>query len=329
MKSLYIIGNGFDIHHGIKSRYSDYREWLKEYDFDLYDKLCRLYDSIDEDDGWWNSFEQHLSAISFDYINKMYQDYSPIYGSEDFRDADYHRASIQVGLDIDIDNLIENIGQSLKVWVSSLNKPNCGKLRIADKDECYFLTFNYTKTLEDVYNIPSEQLCHIHGSINGDDLIWGHGKTTNDIYESLKDKPKLLPKDLTDEQYEDWLDANTDDPTMESIIETSANQLSKMKKNVSGIIRQNHRLFESLKDVRKIYILGLAFSPIDIPYLEEVLYNIIDVDKVLWIATAHTSSDEKAINEFIDEHNLDAQKWCITKMDALDIYKEQVLEFKQ
>ena len=49
MKSLYIIGNGFDIHHGIKSRYSDYREWLKEYDFDLYDKLCRLYDSIDED----------------------------------------------------------------------------------------------------------------------------------------------------------------------------------------------------------------------------------------------------------------------------------------
>lgn len=329
MKNLFIIGNGFDIHHGINSRYSDYREWLKGYDFDLYDKLCRLYDSAEDDDDWWNSFEQHLSAISFDYINRVYQDYGPIYGSEDFSDADNHGASIQLKFDLDIDNLIEAIGQSFKVWVKSLNKPNCGKLRIEDKDECYFLTFNYTKTLEDVYNIPRTQICHIHGSINGDDLIWGHGKTTNDIYESLKGKPKLLPKDLTDEQYEDWLDANTDDPTMESIIETSANQLSKMKKNVSGIIRQNHRLFESLKDVRKIYILGLAFSPIDIPYLEEVLYNIIDVDKVLWIATAHTSSDEKAINEFIDEHNLDAQKWCITKMDALDIYKEQVLEFKQ
>lgn len=319
MKKLFLIGNGFDIHHGIKSRYSDYREWLKENDFDLYDKLCHLYESIDEDDEWWNSFEQHLSAISFDYINSMHQDFGPIYGSEDFRDEDNHRASIQVKLDID--NLIECIGQSLKVWINSLNKQNCGKLRIENKDECYFLTFNYTKTLEDVYNIPSEQICHIHGSSDDSEFVWGHGKTTNDIYESLKGKLKLLPKDLTDEQYEDWLDANTDDPTMESIIETSANQLSKMKKNVSGIIRQNHRLFESLKDVRKIYILGLAFSPIDIPYLEEVLYNI-DVDKVLWIATAHTSSDEKAINEFIDEHNLDAQKWCITKMDALDIYKE-------
>lgn len=259
----------------------------------------------------------------------MYQDYSPIYGSEDFRDADYHRASIQVGLDIDIDNLIENIGQSLKVWVSSLNKPNCGKLRIEDKDECYFLTFNYTKTLEDVYNIPSEQLCHIHGSIDDSEFVWGHGKNTSEIYDFLKGKPKQQPSGLTVEQTKKWLDANVDDSTMESIIETSAHQLSRMKKNVPGIIKQKHKLFESLKDVRKIYILGFSFSPIDIPYLEEVLYNIIDVDKVLWIATAHTSSDEKAINEFIDEHNLDGQKWCITKMDALDIYKEQVLEFKQ
>lgn len=259
MKILYLIGNGFDIHHGINSSYSDYREWLKGYDFYLYDKLCRLYDSAEDDDDWWNSFEQHLSAISFDYINRVYQDYGPIYGSEDFSDTDNHEASIQLKLDLDIDNLIEAIGQSLKIWIKSLNKPNCGKLGIEDKDECYFLTFNYTKTLEDVYNISRTQICHIHGSINGDDLIWGHGKTTNDIYESLNGKPKLLPKDLTDEQYEDWLDANTDDQTMESIIETSANQLSKMKKNVSGIIRQNHRLFESLKNVRKIYILGLAF----------------------------------------------------------------------
>lgn len=258
----------------------------------------------------------------------MYQDYSPIYGSEDFRDADYHRASIQVGLDIDIDNLIENIGQSLKVWVSSLNKPNCGKLRIADKDECYFLTFNYTKTLEDVYNIPSEQLCHIHGSIDDSEFVWGHGKNTSEIYDFLKGKPKQQPSGLTVEQTKKWLDANVDDSTMESIIETSAHQLSRMKKNVPGIIKQKHKLFESLKDVRKIYILGFSFSPIDIPYLEEILYKI-DVNKVLWFASAYDDSDKKTINKFIDEHKLDAEKWCITNLDALNIYKEQVLEFKQ
>lgn len=326
MRNLYVIGNGFDIHHGIKSRYSDYREWLKENDFDLYDKLCHLYESIDEDDEWWNSFEQHLSAISFDYINTMHQDFGPIYGSEDFRDEDNHRASIQVKLDID--NLIECIGQSLKVWINSLNKPNCGKLRIENKDECYFLTFNYTKTLEDVYNIPSEQICHIHGSSDDSEFVWGHGKNTSEIYDSLKGKPKQIPSGLTVEQTEEWLDANVDEPTMESIIETSARQLSRMKKNVSEIIRQNYRFFESLKDVRKIYILGFSFSPIDIPYLEEILYKI-DINKVLCFASAYDDSDEKTINKFIDEHNLDIQKCCITKMDALNIYKEQVLEFNK
>ena len=155
----------------------------------------------------------------------------------------------------------------------------------------------------------------MHSSIADSDFVSGHDKNTSQIYDLLKGKPKQIPADLTVEQAEEWLDANVDDQTMESIIETSAYQLSRMKKNVPGIIKQKHKLFESLKDVRKIYILGFSFSLIDIPYLEVVLYNIIDVDKVLWIATAHTSSDEKAINEFIDEHNLDGQKWCITKID--------------
>lgn len=29
METSYIIGNGFDIHHGIKSSYSDFHKWVK------------------------------------------------------------------------------------------------------------------------------------------------------------------------------------------------------------------------------------------------------------------------------------------------------------
>lgn len=32
MKTLYLIGNGFDIHHSIPSRYSNYQNWLEEND---------------------------------------------------------------------------------------------------------------------------------------------------------------------------------------------------------------------------------------------------------------------------------------------------------
>lgn len=30
IENLYLIGNGFDIHHKIKCRYSDFHEWLYE-----------------------------------------------------------------------------------------------------------------------------------------------------------------------------------------------------------------------------------------------------------------------------------------------------------
>ena len=42
VKSLYILGNGFDIHHGINSKYSDYHEWLEKNDNGTYEKRKRL-----------------------------------------------------------------------------------------------------------------------------------------------------------------------------------------------------------------------------------------------------------------------------------------------
>ena len=68
MKILYIIGNGFDICHGINSKYSDYHEWLVKNDNSIYEKLCAIYDTYGYE--WWNNFEQSLSKVSFDYINK-------------------------------------------------------------------------------------------------------------------------------------------------------------------------------------------------------------------------------------------------------------------
>ena len=30
-KKLYIIGNGFDLNHGLKTNYTDFKAWLKNY----------------------------------------------------------------------------------------------------------------------------------------------------------------------------------------------------------------------------------------------------------------------------------------------------------
>ena len=38
-----------------------------------------------------------------------------------------------------------------------------------------FLNFNYTETLEIVYQVKAEKVCHIHGK-RGEELIFGHGE---------------------------------------------------------------------------------------------------------------------------------------------------------
>lgn len=40
MKHLYIIGNGFDIHTGLATRYSDFQLWL-EYNYPVIYEKCR------------------------------------------------------------------------------------------------------------------------------------------------------------------------------------------------------------------------------------------------------------------------------------------------
>ena len=43
MKTLYIIGNGFDMHHDIKCSYKNFREWLGEHHSDVPNKIEEIY----------------------------------------------------------------------------------------------------------------------------------------------------------------------------------------------------------------------------------------------------------------------------------------------
>lgn len=323
MKILYIIGNGFDICHGINSKYSDYHEWLVKNDNSIYEKLCAIYDTYGYE--WWNNFEQSLSKVSFDYINKTSSENAPVYGSNYFNDADNHRASVQV--ELDMQNLLDSIKLSMESWINGLNKANKEKLRIEGKDHSFFITFNYTKTLEEVYNIPKGQICHIHGCINESDLIVGHGKTSEEIYNTLKGREKLPPKGLTDAVLEEWMDCFTDDSTIQNVIEASSAYAGKMRKKVEDIIVLHHKMFETFKNVEKIYILGFSFSPIDLPYMEEIL-KYINKDRVIWAVSSYSSHDNRAISDFINKHSLDNRLWRIIKMETLNECKEQKIDLK-
>ena len=73
--NLYLIGNGFDIHHNIRCKYSDFYEWLCVNNPMLENRLFQVYGLHHND--FWSSFETNLGEITTEAILEGYV-YAPM-----------------------------------------------------------------------------------------------------------------------------------------------------------------------------------------------------------------------------------------------------------
>ncbi len=136
-----------------------------------------------------------------------------------------------------------------------------------------FLSFNYTLTLEKVYQIPPSKIFHIHGDTEKEkgNLIFGHNKT-------IEEEPEL------DENG----DSNrTPFSDSENIAKYPFNALYKP---VDGIIEENQLYFEKLKNVKSIFVLGHGLDVIDIPYFKEILKH---TKNAVWNISYHKQNEKE------------------------------------
>jgi hypothetical protein len=129
-ETLYIIGNGFDLHHGIASKYSDFKAYLAKHDRDLLYALEHLYDCKDI----WGDFEQNLLTISREtFINYI----RPLIPTNEVDDEDFTYAEIFLSQDSAgnlVDELTENLRKRFHQWIRTLTMPTGYKQRIVDID---------------------------------------------------------------------------------------------------------------------------------------------------------------------------------------------------
>lgn len=150
---LYIIGNGFDIAHDIKCRYSDFHNYLIKNNIDF--TLSTLLDTFPLDLEWSN-FEDALSSP-----NELIE-----------RQID----SLDYGVYVK-----ETIQDGFNKWVKTLDLQPINTFASL-KPNSIFLSFNYTSVLEIGYNINEKRVCHIHRLaadsyfFNNVDMAFGHGK---------------------------------------------------------------------------------------------------------------------------------------------------------
>ena len=309
-KRLYIIGNGFDIHHGINSKYSQFKKWLED-NQDEYNALYLLYNHFHVDGDFWNEFENSLSKFNIsEFAENETQENYPDFTSDNFaRELDMAIYQSEQ----DFVRITDEIKCAFHDWICSLNSPNPQKQLNLHAGDSFFINFNYTKTLENLYHIPTSHICHIHGCVDSDEgFILGHGEVVSESSNS----DELPDYCDTPEKIEAFYDSHYD-PVLDNVTETIVNSVNTfLKKDVQGNIDNHYDIFRNLNLLEEMHIYGWSFSPIDTPYLDEILKNN-DMSKLYWNISWYSENDKVKANMFLSKYGVDTNHISFVKLDDL------------
>ena len=321
IKNLYIIGNGFDLHHQINSSYSHFSSWLKENKKEVYDEIVKLYGNKVLDLEWWGDFEENLGYFD---MREQIEEYSYVnHPSED--DIEKCRSFDTMGAACDVREYVGGVINKIKAcfveWVNSFNSPNTQRKIVIKKENSYFINFNYSATLENIYGVKSNEICYIHmrNDYSGIEYIIGHGRDFADIKDDVEPCfPPFNPH--KDDPSEYGIDANDDEITNNAKDEM-INQVMSIQKPVEAIIKDLElSLFNRFKAVQNVYIFGLSFSKVDLPYIEAIL-KIIPCNSIFYISY-FSKRDKDNINDFMQNRNIANNRFKLVRLEDLQVIKQ-------
>lgn len=289
-KQLYIIGNGFDLHHGINSSYRDFQEWMYENNPDVIEEIEEVYEICNDE--WWSDFENQLASLDIiEYSSRIASENQPDLLSEH---CDRTWGDAQFEVEHQLRSLYNDIRVCLPNWISQLNPPlESKKIDLTTKD-AVFINFNYTKTLENLYGISPHKILHIHGCIDEDeDFILGHGKSIDEL--NLIKTNYLETSSFYTEQ-ENFLELHE-----QFAIDATIDQLASQRKPVEEIIKKHNKFFNSLTEITNIFVYGLSMSEVDMPYLKHILSK---VKSAKWEFSDYKGHNKERITKFCKDNNI-------------------------
>ncbi len=294
---LYIIGNGFDMYHDLNTSYKSFGLFLKKKYSDVYDLLVEHYGFTDLahfgkerlQDLLWSEFETNLSQLNVETVLEAHADSIAVPGSPDFRDRDWH--TFEIEMEMILEKLTVELYKAFKEFILSVKFPTHEPSRLINLDRnALYLNFNYTNTLQHYYDIPTGNILYIHrkAEIDGPDLILGHGIDPKEFEE----KPEQPPEDLSDEDYERWMDymSGKYDLSFELGKQKIMQYFNETFKGTDRIIIDNSKFFNKLSDIDDVIIIGHSLSPVDLPYIKEVKKFINQNSR--WTVTYHSEEDK-------------------------------------
>lgn len=305
-EKLFIIGNGFDIAHGLKTNYLYFKkfvyqqaygkdelleslqnmdpikDFLKDSNNSIYkseiyteevmeilngtdsqDKLKLLYQNllhITNPEMFWGDFEEKLAC--FPFMNAS----TPYFMTNDSQEDTESRKELAEKVADKLSQYVHHqLNKLFKQWIKGtyeqwesqlsmrkfISHSPIAKETIVTNRDARFLNFNYTRTLEDFYGIPSSNIIHIHGDLDDGVLIFGHGEDSIVIPEGA-------------------------DVLSQAMYRLSAAN----RKPVNQQLRKHDYFFKSLSSIKEIYFIGFGIRDedgVDAPYFKEIFKQAPDV----------------------------------------------------
>lgn len=282
---VFIIGNGFDKGHGLKTGYLDFRTYLENLYRDFlyaFEEHYYIYPRADEDAKkklLWNELESNLANIDEDVIieQAVSIDMDLESGDVGIEDTLYYYFTDEY-------KYIRLLEKYLKQWVRTMrirdiNRPTT---LITDVADATFITFNYTSVLETVYKIGEGKIIHIHGSLRERDgaPILGHGNKLK--IKNIKEKRQIAEKEFNEKEI-----------SICKVVEDYYLQTHK------DIIKYMHKLsILKNKDINEIIVIGHSLAGVDMPYFTNI--DLFTNKKANWIVYYYSASEsQKMFNNLV------------------------------
>lgn len=290
--TLVVIGNGFDIVHGVKSSYWDFQKTIGKksslrFGMETYldvpaDSLwCNLEDSL----GRMN-YSMFLNSLVLDMWLDNFEAYHP-----DAQAADFF-AAVETAIEPTF-TIPRELNLRFKKWVRTLKVESAERPFSILHGNYKVLSFNYTEFIEDLYGAKAENICYIHGCRKHrgkgkpDELILGHVPGRE---EEQWNKVKWEPIKFQD-PYKKYI--------FEAAIETAVTEAAwyddSTTKNCSEIIKKHSDFFDGLTDVKEVFVIGHSLSEVDYPYFSEIAKRCT----AKWTIGYHSLDDMKRLIELV------------------------------
>lgn len=262
-RTLYIIGNGFDLMHGVKSSYRAFRDFLgKNSDLRFYLECYLKPEDI------WADFEEALGHINMDMMANPYTvgDMLDLAG---FFDEDAGMAEYCMALEMaaePMQSITEDLDKRFRAWVEKLEPgTNDRPLKSLIHDD-RVLCFNYTEFVETFYGVSEPNICYIHGcrkqkkGCRKDKLILGHkpgaSEKEYELIRGLRRKKSYRSQVI--------------DVAQEGVVRLLSEYDEDLTKDSQSIIAAHRPFFDGLTNVEDVVVIGHSISPVDWDYFLEV-----------------------------------------------------------